>query len=89
LSTINIYVNLIQGLGMDDRLEKLENDIRATNDRVNRLEVTSAVDNIKYASIDTRLTSIESSITWLIRLIIGALITVLLGFVFSGGIQVS
>ena len=73
---------------MDDKIEKLENDIRTINERVGRLEVTSAVDSIKYAWIDSRLTSIEGTLTWLVRLIIGALITALLGFALSGGIQV-
>jgi hypothetical protein len=74
---------------MDDKIEKLENDIRSINERVGRLEVTSAVDSIKYASIDSRLTSIEGTLTWLVRLIIGALITALLGFALSGGIQIT
>lgn len=74
---------------MDDKTDKLETDIRSITERVGRLEVTSAVDTIKYASIDSRLTSIESTLTWLVRLIIGALITALLGFALSGGLHVT
>lgn len=77
-----------KGNDMDDKIEKLELDIRSINDRVSRLEVTSAVDSIKYASIDSRLTSIEGTLTWLSRIIIGALVMAVLGFAFSGGLQI-
>jgi hypothetical protein len=62
----------------EDRLK----DIEA---RLMKIETTQAVSGATGLQIERRLDKIEDTLTWLVRLIIGAMIMALIAFVISGG----
>lgn len=65
--------------GTDDRLVKIETRLAA-------LETQDAVSAVKLGGVETRLGKIESTLTWLVRLIIGAILMAFLAFIIGGGI---
>ena len=54
--------------------------------RVNALETRSAVDDVHRSNVETRLGSIEDSLKWLVRLIMGAFVTGVITYVLRAGI---
>lgn len=72
----------------DRRLGSMEDDIHDMRQRVAQLETTKAVDAVHHDSVDKRLGSIEGTLQWLVRLIIGALILALVGFIVGGGVAI-
>lgn len=73
----------------EDRLRRLEAQMTTVEGRVTTLETAKAVEEVHYANLSSRLGSIESTLTWLVRLIIGALVMALLAFIFGGGLNVT
>jgi hypothetical protein len=64
-----------------------EPDWRAQAERrLNALETRTAVDEVHRAMVEKRLHSIEDTLKWLVRLVFGALILGLMGFVLRGGL---
>ena len=55
--------------------------------RIRSLETSGAASAVSVRGIERRLDQIESTLTWLVRLIIGAIIMAFIGFVLSGGLQ--
>lgn len=53
--------------------------------RLYALERTDAVGNVNMHNVEVRLDKIESTLTWLVRLIIGAILLALVGFLVGGG----
>jgi hypothetical protein len=51
---------------------------RTVDRRLAVLETRSAVDDVHRGNVEKRLTSIEDTLKWLVRLIIGALVTAIL-----------
>jgi len=70
------------------RLGSMEDDLHDMRERVAKLEVSKAVDAVHHESVNKRLGSIEGTLQWLVRLIIGALILALMGFIVGGGIAI-
>ncbi|AZU62401.1 hemolysin XhlA family protein [Neobacillus mesonae] len=62
---------------MDKRLDKLEDDISDVKTRIAVAET-----NIKDVKED--IASIKSNTTWILRIIVGAIITTLLGLIIKG-----
>lgn len=62
-----------------DRVEALER-------RVGGIEMSAAIANVHNTNVEKRLSSIEDTLKWLVRLILGALVLGLLGFIISGGV---
>lgn len=56
--------------------------------RLNALERDLAISGVHKDNIDSRLSGIEDTLKWLVRLILGALIAAALGFAISGGFYV-
>ncbi len=52
--------------------------------RLAKLEQSDAVDDVMRQGIETRLKSIEDTLKWLVRLVLGALILALLGAAMRG-----
>jgi hypothetical protein len=71
---------LFGGIPMEHRVSKLESDMV---DVKTRLAVAES--NIK--DIREDISSIKNNTAWIIRLIIGAIIMAVLGFISSGGIK--
>lgn len=66
----------------------MEDRVRGLEIRVQALETGHAVRDERDKSIDTRLHSIEDTLKWLTRLIIGGIIMAAVAFVIAGGLQV-
>ncbi len=67
----------MEGSKVDPHLEKLD-------ERVSRLETRLAVLESNVDVINEKLNSIKNNNTWIMRLAIGSIITVLLDFIFKG-----
>ncbi len=52
--------------------------------RIGALETHCAVEEVHRISVEARLASIEDTLKWLVRLILGAFVTALMGLAFSG-----
>jgi len=65
--------------GTDQRLVGIET-------RLAKLETQDAVSAVKLENVQTRLGKIESTLTWLVRLIIGAILLAFIAFIVGGGI---
>lgn len=62
----------------DGRLNQIEQDLAAIKTR-------DAVAEVHHSNVEARLESIENTLTWLLRLVVGAVIMALIGVVISGG----
>lgn len=57
----------------------------ATDRRLAALETHKAVDDVHRDNVNKRLSSIEDTLKWLVRLIIGALIMAAVTYALNGG----
>jgi septal ring factor EnvC (AmiA/AmiB activator) len=64
---------------MEQRIEKLEQ-------RVSSLETRIAVAETNIKDIKADLDSIKNNTTWILRLVLGAIIMALIGLVIKGGV---
>tara|TARA_R110000751_G_scaffold65483_2_gene133952 strand:+ start:7132 stop:7341 length:210 start_codon:yes stop_codon:yes gene_type:complete len=65
---------------MQDRIEGLER-------RVTKIEMSAAVAGVHNTNVEKRLSAIEDTLKWLVRLVFGALVLAIIGFVISGGLS--
>lgn len=70
------------------RMELLEDQMKEMSVRMSSVEVQDAADSVVVKALDKRLQAIESSLSWLTKLIATALIGALMAFVLSGGLVV-
>ena len=59
---------------------------RATDMRLNALETHMQIEGIHRGNVEGRLASIEDTLKWLVRLIFGALVLAVVGFIINGGL---
>lgn len=71
------------------RMSGVEADIKELKTRMATSETQSAVDQVHRINVESRLSSIEDTLKWLVRVIIGAMILALVGFAMAGGLNVS
>lgn len=69
------------------RLSTLEKRQADTDRELSEVKTKNAVGEVHRNNVETRLTKIESSLTWLVRLVIGAILLALIGFVMNGGLS--
>lgn len=62
-----------------------EEHIAALSARVSVLETRGAVDEVHRNNISERLSSIEDTLKWLVRLVMGGLVMAVLAFFLNGG----
>ncbi|MEO1676797.1 MAG: pseudouridine synthase [Pseudomonadota bacterium] len=55
--------------------------------RLSALETRTAVDEVHRAMVEKRLHSIEDTLKWLVRLVMGALILGIIAYALKGGFQ--
>ena len=55
--------------------------------RIRTLETKDAASAVSVRGIERRLDQIEGTLTWLVRLIIGAIVLGVLAFALNGGMQ--
>jgi len=60
-----------------------------TERRLSALETRTAVDEVHRAMVEKRLHSIEDTLKWLVRLVIGALVLGMIAFALRGGLAVA
>lgn len=84
---------ILQGLVevMDEELNRrishIEQNTVQIEGRLSALETKSAVDVVHHGNVEKRLGGIEDTLKWLVRLIIGALVLAVIGFVVGGGLS--
>ena len=71
--------------GVLRRLASLEAGQAAIEKRMGAVETKSAIDEVHRKNVETRLGSIEDSLKWLVRLVLGACVAAAMGFALSGG----
>lgn len=64
-----------------------ENRISRLEQRIAILETAGAVGAVHRDNVELRLTAIEDTLKWLVRVIIGAMILAVMGFAMSGGFR--
>ena len=62
--------------------------LSAVESRLTNVETKNAVDEVHRENVEKRLSSIEDTLKWLVRLVIGALIMAALAFALKGGFSV-
>lgn len=67
------------------RLTNLEKDIERFRDSQGVLANDSATNKERNKNIESRLSAIESTLNWLVRLIIGGMLMAIIGFFVGGG----
>lgn len=58
---------------------------RGIENRIHALETRNAVEEVHRFSVETRLGSIEDTLKWLVRLVVGGLLMALIGYMIQGG----
>lgn len=66
-------------MDVNERLSKIES-------RLVSLETSKAVDEVHRVNVEKRLESIETTLRWLVYLILGSVVTAVLNVVIRGGI---
>ena len=70
---------------LEARTERLQRQMEALGERVTEIEKSHSIADVVVQNIDRRLGGIEDSQKWIVRLILAAIITGLLGIVLVGG----
>ncbi len=70
------------------RIDQAHSRLDALEGRTTKLEIHSAGETVRSQNIEKSLTEIQSGITWITRLVLGAIILGAVGFLISGGFSV-
>lgn len=70
---------------LSKRVGHVEESLTDISTKITLLEKQDAVDGVHRQSVEKRLSSIEDTLKWLVRLIIGAIIMGTIGFALGGG----
>lgn len=71
--------------GVLKRLDHLEVGQQALSQRIGGVETKNAVDEVHRTNVEKRLSGIEDTLKWLVRLIIGAIILAAVTYALGGG----
>lgn len=78
--------NRVDALTEPEWMSRTDGRLTSIEQRLGHLETNDAVAGVNSANIEKRLASIEGTLIWLVRLVIGALLMALLGFALRGGL---
>jgi len=67
-------------------MEAHAEEIKTIHRRLTVLETRSAVDDVHRGNIIARLSSIEDTLKWLVRLVAGGLLVGVITFILNGGL---
>lgn len=70
------------------RIGNVENELKRLDNKVSGIEIKNATDEVHRVNVEGRLKSIEDTLKWLVRLIIGALLMALIAFAIGGGLAI-
>ena len=73
---------------LEKDIEENKRDITQNRGDIMELKTRLAIAENNIQDIKGELTSIKSNTTWIIRLIIGAMVLAIIGFIISGGASV-
>lgn len=73
---------------VDTDIEGLKSSHNAIVSRLASMETRDAVAEVHHTSVERRLDSIEGTLTWLVRLIIGAIILAAIAYALGGGLTI-
>lgn len=62
---------------------------RQVERRLGAMETRTAVDEVHRSSVERRLSGIEDTLRWLVRLVIGALMLALVAYAIRGGLHIA
>ncbi|ROT95849.1 pseudouridine synthase [Histidinibacterium lentulum] len=62
---------------------------RLVDRRLAALETRGAVDDVHRAAVEKRLSAIEDTLKWLVRLILGTLVLGVMAFALGGGLDLA
>ncbi len=60
--------------------------MREVEKRIAKLEMQAAIETVHRANVEQRLTAIEDTLKWLVRLIIGTLLMAAIAYALRGGL---
>lgn len=66
----------------------LESRVRALELSVMQVQIQQAVSKEQYETLLERMNSIGNNVSWLVKLIVGALVMAIIGFVVQGGLEI-
>lgn len=72
-----------------EKIKELEEGYKSLSTRLSSIEIKNATDEVHRVNVENRLASIEDTLKWLVRLIIGALVLAVVAFVIGGGIAIN
>lgn len=64
---------------MEDKINRLDAEVKSHAERIGRLEVRQAVAEAGIAELKDDISTIKSDTRWILRLIIGAMVTGVIG----------
>lgn len=64
---------------MEDKINRLDAEVRNHAERINKLEVRQAVAEAGIAELKNDISAIKSDTRWILRLIIGTMVTGIIG----------
>ncbi len=70
-----------------ERLQEAHRRLDRHEGRIQRLETDNAVSEERYRNIEKILEKIQSTNIWVVRLIIGSIITGVIAFIMAGGLN--
>ena len=68
--------------------ERLESEVSAIKKDVIVLQTEGAVEKERHATVLNRLDKIDGHISWILRLIVGAIVLAVIGYALKGGFNV-
>ena len=68
------------------KISSINLEIDKLDTKLNNLDRSTAVSNSEFSKLKTDITEIKGGVGWAVKLIIGALIVALVGFIVKGGI---
>lgn len=74
---------------MSTEISRIDSKLVRLEERLVDLERGKAVSDSEFISVKSDLKDIKDSLTWVTRLILGALLLAVLAFVFGGGLVIA
>ena len=70
----------------EDWRARLDRRLTSVETQLASVKLRDAVAEVHQLNVETRLKNIEGTMTWVVRLLIGAILLALVGFIVGGGI---
>lgn len=71
------------GLTLGERIRRIEDLGAATLTQVSELNARDRADHVRLTGLDARVSAVESSVTWLWRSVVGAVIVAVIGVLLT------